>query len=104
MAVAYGSSAQQDVGNAYDTALAQYDRAVAYLNIPSGVVEYLRHPRRELTVNFPVRRDDGRVEMYTGYRVHHNTVLGPSKGGIRYSLHRPGPAPCCWRLRAVLRY
>ncbi|MFN8372906.1 MAG: Glu/Leu/Phe/Val dehydrogenase [Anaerolineae bacterium] len=45
----------------------------------------MRWPRREFTVNFPVRRDDGRIEMFTGYRVHHNTVLGPSKGGLRYS-------------------
>jgi glutamate dehydrogenase (NAD(P)+) len=87
MVVAYNAPSQQDVGNAYVTALTQYDRAVSFLNMPSGVVEFLRYPRRELTVNFPVKRDDGRVEMFTGYRVHHNTVLGPSKGGIRYSLH-----------------
>ena len=87
MVVAYGAPAQQDVGNAYETALAQFDRAVSYLNLSEGVAEFLRYPRREFTVNFPVRRDDGRVEMFTGYRVHHNTILGPSKGGIRYSLH-----------------
>jgi glutamate dehydrogenase (NAD(P)+) len=91
MVVAYPSRAgqqapQQDVPNAFEVALAQYDRAVRYLRIPDGVVEFLRYPRREFTVNFPVRRDDGRVEMFTGYRVHHSTVLGPSKGGIRYSL------------------
>jgi glutamate dehydrogenase (NAD(P)+) len=72
--------------NPYQTALAQYDRAVHYLKIEDGVKEFLKYPRREFTVNFPVRRDDGRVEMFTGYRVHHNTVLGPSKGGIRYSM------------------
>ena len=44
----------------------------------------LRAPKRELTVNFPVRMDDGRVEMYTGYRVQHNINRGPAKGGIRY--------------------
>jgi glutamate dehydrogenase (NAD(P)+) len=47
----------------------------------------MRYPRREFSVNFPVRRENGKVEMFTGYRVHHNTVLGPSKGGLRYSLH-----------------
>jgi glutamate dehydrogenase (NAD(P)+) len=72
--------------NAYETALQQYDRAVKYLSIPDGIVEFMRYPRREFTVNFPVKRDDGRIEMFTGYRVHHSTVLGPSKGGIRYSL------------------
>ena len=44
----------------------------------------MRYPKRELTVNFPVRMDDGSVKIFTGYRVHHNTVLGPTKGGIRY--------------------
>ncbi|MCU0513310.1 MAG: Glu/Leu/Phe/Val dehydrogenase [Anaerolineae bacterium] len=72
--------------DAYQTALAQYDRAIRYANLPDDVVEYMRYPRREFTVNFPVRRDDGRMEMFTGYRVHHNTSMGPSKGGLRYSM------------------
>ncbi len=71
---------------AYHTALAQFDRAVHYLDIPDDIKEYLRYPRREFTVNFPVKRDNGTVEVFTGYRIHHNTALGPSKGGIRYSL------------------
>jgi glutamate dehydrogenase (NAD(P)+) len=72
----------------YQTALQQYDRAVKYLpNLPSGVVEFLKWPRRELTVHFPARMENGEVRIFTGYRVHHNTVLGPSKGGIRYSTH-----------------
>lgn len=72
----------------YQTALRQYDRAVAYLpKLPSGVVEFLKWPRRELTVHFPARMENGEVRVFTGYRVHHNTVLGPSKGGIRYSAH-----------------
>jgi len=73
--------------DAYETALAQYDRAVRHLKLSDNLIEFMRFPRRELTVNFPVRRDNGKVEMFTGYRVHHNTVLGPSKGGLRYSLH-----------------
>ncbi|MDX1995077.1 MAG: Glu/Leu/Phe/Val dehydrogenase [bacterium] len=71
---------------AYETAIQQYNRAVSFLDLDDGIIEYMRYPRREFTVNFPVRRDDGSVEMFTGYRVHHSTVLGPSKGGIRYSL------------------
>lgn len=87
MVVAYNAaSAAQQTNNPFDTALSQYDRAVHYLDLPAGVIEFLRYPRREFSVNFPVKRDDGRIEMFTGYRVHHNTVLGPSKGGIRYSL------------------
>lgn len=71
--------------DAYQTALAQYDRASRYTKLSDDILEYMRHPRREFTVNFPVRRDDGRIEMFTGYRVHHTTAMGPSKGGIRYS-------------------
>jgi glutamate dehydrogenase (NAD(P)+) len=71
--------------SAYETALAQYERAVRRLDLDENVVEYMRWPRREFTVNFPVRRDDGRVEMFTGYRVHHSTIMGPSKGGLRFS-------------------
>lgn len=80
-------TSMEEIPSAYQTALTQYDRAVSRLDIDENVVEYMRWPRREFTVNFPVRRDDGKVEMFTGYRVHHSTVLGPSKGGIRYSMN-----------------
>ncbi len=71
--------------NPYAVALQQYDRAVAYLDLPAGIKEFLRYPKRELTVNFPVRMDSGDIRVFTGHRVHHNMVLGPSKGGIRYA-------------------
>jgi len=71
----------------YQTALRQYDKAVAYLDLPDGLIEFMKWPKRELTVNFPVRMDDSSVQIFTGFRIHHNTVLGPSKGGIRYSTH-----------------
>jgi glutamate dehydrogenase (NAD(P)+) len=71
--------------NPYEVALTQFNRASQYITeIDPSYLEILRYPRREFTVNFPVQRDDGRVEIFTGYRVHHSTVLGPSKGGIRY--------------------
>jgi glutamate dehydrogenase (NAD(P)+) len=69
---------------AYEIAVEQFDNAVKYLDIKTGLKEMLRVPKRELTVNFPVQMDDGSVKIFTGYRVHHNTALGPSKGGIRY--------------------
>jgi len=68
----------------YEMALAQYDRAVKYLSLKRGIEAYLRSPKRELTVSFPVRMDDGSVQIFTGYRVHHSTARGPTKGGIRY--------------------
>jgi len=71
-------------GSPYQVALSQFDRAAAHLSLSSGVREMLRHPRRELIVSFPVRMDDGSEQIFTGYRVHHSTTRGPSKGGLRY--------------------
>jgi len=68
----------------YEIAVAQFDKAAAYLPLKAGIREMLRYPKRELTVNFPVKMDDGSVKMFTGYRVHHSAVRGPTKGGIRY--------------------
>jgi glutamate dehydrogenase (NAD(P)+) len=71
--------------NPYTMALQQFDKAITHLPIKAGIAAHLRAPQRELTVNFPVEMDDGSVRIFTGYRVHHNTALGPTKGGIRYS-------------------
>jgi len=68
----------------YEMALRQYDKAVQYLDLSPGLVQFLRHPQRELIVTFPVRMDDGRLRPFTGYRVYHSSMLGPTKGGIRY--------------------
>ncbi|HEY7280714.1 MAG TPA: Glu/Leu/Phe/Val dehydrogenase [Actinomycetota bacterium] len=65
-------------------ALSQLDEAAATLNLDPGVHDVLRNPKRVLTVAVPIRHDDGVVRVYTGFRVHHNTSRGPSKGGIRY--------------------
>ncbi len=72
------------VESAYKTALWQFDNALQHLNLPPGIADYLRVPKREITVNFPVEMEDKSVRVFTGYRVHHNTALGPTKGGIRY--------------------
>ncbi|MGH2349244.1 MAG: Glu/Leu/Phe/Val dehydrogenase dimerization domain-containing protein, partial [bacterium] len=66
-------------------ALRQFYRACEHVPMKRGIREYLAHPQRELTVNFPVKMDDGTVSVFTGYRIHHSMVLGPTKGGIRYS-------------------
>jgi glutamate dehydrogenase (NAD(P)+) len=68
----------------WDVALRQFDRAADHLPLKRGIREFLAYPKRELTVHFPVKMDDGSVRIFTGYRVHHSTVLGPTKGGIRY--------------------
>jgi glutamate dehydrogenase (NAD(P)+) len=66
------------------TAQAELDDAAERLHLDDGMRRVLRVPKRELTVNFPVTHDDGHVEVYTGFRVHHNVNRGPSSGGIRY--------------------
>ena len=70
--------------NPFETAKQQIDIVADLIGITSGVREVLKHPKRELTVNFPVRMDDGTYQVFTGYRVQYNMARGPSKGGIRY--------------------
>ncbi len=70
--------------NPWKVAQQQFDLAAERLNLDPGLRRVLREPRRELTVHFPVKMDDGSVQVYTGYRVQHNLGRGPAKGGIRY--------------------
>ncbi len=70
--------------NPYDNAVKHVDRVGHMLGLNECMIEILKRPKRELTVNFPVRMDDGRVKNYVGYRVQHNSARGPCKGGIRY--------------------
>jgi glutamate dehydrogenase (NAD(P)+) len=68
----------------YRTAIAQFDQAVPHAGIHEDVAERLRYPERSIIVGVPVRRDDGRRMVFPGYRVQHSSVMGPTKGGIRY--------------------
>jgi glutamate dehydrogenase (NAD(P)+) len=74
-----------DVVSPYTVAVAQFDEAAERLGLSQALRAILRMPKRELIVNFPVRMDNGDVEMFTGYRVQHNINRGPAKGGIRFS-------------------
>jgi glutamate dehydrogenase (NAD(P)+) len=65
-------------------AVAQFDQAAEAMELDHNLRERLKFPQRSLIVSVPVRMDDGRVEVYTGYRVQHDSSRGPSKGGIRY--------------------
>jgi glutamate dehydrogenase (NAD(P)+) len=67
------------------SAEARFDQAAALLRIDEGLQKVLRAPAREITVNIPVMLDDGRLEVFTGYRVQHSLARGPAKGGIRYA-------------------
>jgi len=70
--------------NPFEIARKQIDRVGKRLGLDAGLLEVLKSPNRELTVNFPVKMDDGSVRVFTGYRVQYDDALGPFKGGIRY--------------------
>jgi len=63
----------------------QFERAAAYLDLEPWIYQKLKYPERELIVHLPITLDDGHVESFTGFRVQHSTIRGPSKGGVRYS-------------------
>jgi glutamate dehydrogenase (NAD(P)+) len=71
----------------FHTALAQFQQAVPYAEVSEAIAERLSVPERSVIVAVPVRLDDGRRTVFSGYRVQHSTVLGPTKGGIRYDPH-----------------
>jgi glutamate dehydrogenase (NAD(P)+) len=67
------------------TAVAQLDGVASRLGLEDDIHQRLRLPRRALVVSIPVLMDSGKTQVFTGYRVHHSTVLGPTKGGVRYA-------------------
>ncbi|MFZ9703190.1 MAG: Glu/Leu/Phe/Val family dehydrogenase [Candidatus Limnocylindrus sp.] len=70
--------------SAWAVAQQQFDLAAKRLNLDPGIAAVLREPRRQLTVHFPVRMDDGTTRVFEGHRVQHNLGRGPAKGGIRF--------------------
>ncbi len=81
---AEGSDARRLRTSAYAVAQSQLDAVADFMELDDDLRLYLRTCQRELIVHFPVEMDDGHVRMFTGFRVHHNTIKGPTKGGIRY--------------------
>jgi glutamate dehydrogenase (NAD(P)+) len=71
--------------NPWEAQSARFDFAARKLNLDDGLWKLLRTPSREIIVHFPVTMDDGRIEVFTGFRVQHNIARGPCKGGIRYA-------------------
>ncbi|USB33175.1 Glu/Leu/Phe/Val dehydrogenase [Paenibacillus sp. YPG26] len=74
----------QETLNPFEIVQKQIDEAASYLNLPKHVTDILKRPKRVLTVNFPVKMDDGSVVVFEGYRSQHNDAVGPGKGGIRF--------------------
>ncbi|MEF2247010.1 MULTISPECIES: Glu/Leu/Phe/Val family dehydrogenase [unclassified Paenibacillus] len=70
--------------NPYEIAQQQVDAAAKLLQLPEHVTNLLKHPKRVLSVSFPVKMDDGSVKVFEGFRAQHNDAIGPTKGGIRF--------------------
>src|SRR3989304_2067819 len=71
--------------NALASMMSRFDRAAEILGIQRGVYEYLKTPVKQIIISIPIQMDSGEIEIFEGYRVIHNDILGPSKGGIRYA-------------------
>jgi glutamate dehydrogenase (NAD(P)+) len=71
----------------FRTALAQFEQAIPYADVNDSIIARLSSPERAVMVAVPIRRDAGHVDVFPAYRVQHSSVLGPTKGGIRYDPH-----------------
>ncbi len=78
------SPAGRDKHDIWESELLRLDEVARRLNLDSDTHAVLRQPEREMTMNIPVRMDDGKVQVFAGYRVQHSSARGPCKGGIRY--------------------
>jgi glutamate dehydrogenase (NAD(P)+) len=74
-----------DRENPLESMMKRFDVAAEILGLERGVYEYLKTPVKQVIVSIPIPMDDGRIQVFEGYRVIHNDVMGPSKGGIRYA-------------------
>jgi glutamate dehydrogenase/leucine dehydrogenase len=75
---------QQEAINPFETYVKNLEMCAEKLELDPGLVEWLKHPKRTLQISLPVRMDDGKIKVFTGYRIQFNDARGPYKGGIRY--------------------
>lgn len=68
----------------YESVKAQFEKAASKMNLDANIHKILSNTNNEIVVHFPVKMDNGSIEVFTGYRVQHNNALGPYKGGLRY--------------------
>ena len=73
--------------NPFEDMMSRFDHAAELLDLEPGLYKILRTPEKQITVSIPVQMDNGDIEVFTGYRVLHNTSRGPAKGGIRFDEH-----------------
>ena len=70
----------------YENVMKQFNHAADVMGLDEGIRKILSSTNNEIVVHFPVKMDNGKIEVFTGYRVQHNNALGPYKGGLRLSL------------------
>ncbi len=75
-----------DDDNPFEAMMARFDHAAELLDLDPGIYRILRVPEKQMIISVPIQRDNGEIEVLTGYRVIHNTARGPGKGGIRFDL------------------
>jgi glutamate dehydrogenase (NAD(P)+) len=73
--------------NPFEAMMERFDEAARLLDLAPGLYKVLRNPEKQIIVSLPITRDNGEIEVYTGYRVLYNTSRGPAKGGIRFDLN-----------------
>jgi glutamate dehydrogenase (NAD(P)+) len=73
--------------NPFEAMMERFDEAASLLNLDRGLYKVLRNPEKQIVVSLPIVRDNGEIEVYTGYRVLYNTSRGPAKGGIRFDIN-----------------
>lgn len=81
---AAAATSLKDRGNLFEIAMRQIEKAAKLVKLDGDVWQILQQPKNEILVNFPVRMDNGTIQLFKGYRVQHNNILGPYKGGMRY--------------------
>src|SRR5450830_214225 len=76
--------ASSDEYNPFDDVVETIDRAATYLDYEDGIIDRIKHPKRQVIVSIPIRMDAGETRVFTGYRVLHDMTRGPGKGGVRF--------------------
>ncbi len=76
---------KKDEANPFESMLVRFDKACDLYGLDEGLYKYLKYPVKQIIVSIPVAMDNGKLEVFEGYRVIHDNILGPSKGGIRYA-------------------
>src|SRR4051812_50172682 len=75
--------------NPFEAMMSRFDDAATRLNLEPGLYKVLREPEKQIIVSVPILRDNGEIEVFTGFRVLHNRSRGPAKGGIRFDMAGP---------------